>query len=153
MSTGVTAMRHLTIGRAWRLVPLAALLTGTLGGCVSSMGPISWETGYRQIEEVSPDDPDALRWAILPNTCRAGFDERGVIPLPPGCANDLNLQWMVERPEDLLRGREMGPARAGPVGAAARELLEDRERPRDRRLRLEAESQRSYGASVTTGDL
>lgn len=127
-------MRHFAIERAWRCVPLVMLLSG----CVSSMGPATWESGYRQVSVVTTEEGDALRQAILPNTCWVSPGEKGVVPLPPGCANDLNLQWMVERPRDLLRGREMGPARAGPVGAAANEYL-DSQRPRGHQHQAGAE--------------
>ncbi|MCE8033371.1 MAG: CpaD family pilus assembly protein [Halomonas sp.] len=133
----------------WRLLPLALLLSG----CVSSMGPISWDTGYRQVGDPEGQDPEALRRAIAPNTCRAAPGQAGIVPLPPGCANDLNLQAMVERPGDLLHGREMGPARGAPVAAAARERLEDRERANSRRVVLEAEARSSASRSATTGDL
>ncbi|UYG04678.1 CpaD family pilus assembly protein [Halomonas sp. LR3S48] len=142
-------MRYHTGWRTWRLLPLALLLSG----CVSSMGPISWETGYRQVSEPAGSDTEALRRSIAPNTCRVSPGQAGIVPLPPGCANDLNLQAMVERPGDLLHGREMGPARGAPVAAAARERLEDRERANSRRVVLESEARGSASRSATTGDL
>lgn len=143
-------MRELITERCWQFVPLAMLLV-LLCGCVSSMGPVSWESGYRQFETPAADDEAALRRAIVPNTCRAQPGESGVVALPAGCANDLNLQAMVVDPRDLLHGREMGPAQAGPVAAAARERLEDRERANSRRVQLESEARGPAGRSVTTG--
>ncbi|MFQ3786220.1 hypothetical protein [Halomonas sp. A29] len=142
-------MRYYTGLRPWQLLPLALLLSG----CVSSMGPISWDTGYRQVSEPEGSDTESLRRAIAPNTCRVSPGQAGIVPLPPGCANDLNLQAMVERPGDLLHGREMGPARGGPVAAAARERLEDRERANSRRVALESEARGSSSRSATTGGL
>ena len=142
-------MQHASRTAWWRLIPLSTLLSG----CVSSLGPISWETGYRQVAPDPADGEDAQRLSIVPNTCRAEPGEAGIVTLPPGCANDLNLQQMVERPSDLLHGREMGPARAAPVAAAARERLGDRERAHRRRVQLESEARSATGRSATTGDL
>lgn len=145
-------MRNLITRRSWQLAPLAMLpLLVLLGGCVSSMGPISWDSGYRQFEVPASDDEAALRQAIVPNTCRAQPGESGVVALPPGCANDLNLHAMVVDPRDLLHGSGMGPAQAGPVAAAARERLEDRDRANSRRIQLESEARGPAGRSITTG--
>ena len=43
--------------------------------------------------------------------------------LPPGCANSLNLQVMVEHQRDLVRGRRSGPPEAAPVVHAAERYL------------------------------
>ncbi|SDL86342.1 hypothetical protein SAMN05661010_02728 [Modicisalibacter muralis] len=136
----------------WRLLPLLALLTG----CQSALGPMSWETGYRQVGAVGgplPGSEGMQRQLIVPNTCQAEPDQSGIIELPPGCANDLNLQLMVEHPGDLLHGQEMGPARAGPVARAAHEQLNGRKRANERRRRLEEEASGSMSGYATTGDL
>lgn len=138
--------------RLWPLLPLLALLAG----CESALGPMSWETGYRQVS--AADGPlrgseGSQRQLIVPNTCQTRPDQSGIVALPSGCANDLNLQLMVERPSDLIRGREMGPAPAAPVANAARERLDNRERANDRRLRLEEEARGSAGGYATTSDL
>jgi len=66
--------------------------------------------------------------------------------LAPGCANDANLVQMVERREDLLRGRATGPTLAEPVGRAALDYLRGvrTDEQRDRR--------REQAAQVETGD-
>ncbi len=142
-------MKHACRTAWWRLIPLSMLL----GGCASSLGPISWETGYRQVAEDPADGDAAQRLAIVPNTCRVQPDQTGIVTLPSGCANDLNLQRMVERPDDLLQGREMGPASAAPVAAAARERLGKREQANSRRVQLESEARSATGGSATSGDL
>lgn len=49
--------------------------------------------------------------------------------LPPGCANAYNLQRMAESQRDLIEGRRMGPAAAGPTVRAARQYLYGNEAP------------------------
>jgi len=63
--------------------------------------------------------------------------------LPPGCANALNLAEMVEDQNDLIRGREMGPAFVAPAAAAVERYLgvrEEKVEQEDRRKQLERES-------------
>lgn len=133
-----------------RLGPCLALLL--LTGCQSSMGPMSWTTGYRQVMPTS--GASAPRAAtIVPNLCQTQPDETGLVTLPPGCANDLNLQLMVVEPQDLIRGREMGPALAAPVADAANEHVHGRERARQRRQLLEQEARNAMENNATTSDL
>ena len=49
---------------------------------------------------------------VVPLAC---IERSKVYPgrLPPGCINQLNLMHMVEDPEDLLRGRNLGSGSAG----------------------------------------
>lgn len=64
--------------------------------------------------------------------------------LPPGCANDLNLARMVAHPNDLLRGRVMGPPRAAPVARAAEAAIDasgKQTAERNAAVRAESESQ------------
>ncbi|ALM53816.1 hypothetical protein [Halomonas huangheensis] len=132
----------------YTLLPLLVML----GGCNSALGPMSWQSGYRASGVAATDTRTAQLQAIAPNTCDLLSDQSGIVTLPPGCANDINLQYMVERPQDLLYGREMGPAQAQPVATAARERLTDREQSRTRsdRLREEAHGMSSY---TTTGGM
>lgn len=136
---------------------LGLLLTLTLlAGCQSSMGPMSWTSGYRQVAVATPQASSTdttSRLATLPNLCQTQPDESGQVTLPPGCANDLNLQLMVADPQDLVRGREMGPARAAPVASAARDRLDGRERANQRRAMLEDEARSAMGNTATTNGL
>lgn len=129
----------------WRLVPLLLLL----GGCSSSMGPMSWDTGY---QATGVDDNTEEGLLLAPHLCHLPATKTGIVTLPPGCANDLNLQFMVERPRDLLHGRDMGPSSAEPLARAARERLSDREHSQRRRQRLKEEA-RGGGSHATTSDM
>ncbi|MBE0398777.1 hypothetical protein EI168_01460 [Halomonas sp. FME1] len=128
-----------------RLVPLLLLL----GGCSSSMGPMSWDTGYHA---TGVDDTTEQGLLLAPHLCHLPAAKTGIVTLPPGCANDLNLQYMVERPQDLLHGRDMGPPSAEPLARAARERLSNREHSQRRRQRLE-EKVRGGGSYATTSDM
>jgi hypothetical protein len=44
--------------------------------------------------------------------------------IPPGCANNWNLQRMAERKGDLFQGRRLSPAPAAPAVKAAQKYLE-----------------------------
>lgn len=59
----------------------------------------------------------------LPQACLAHGTASQGARLPPGCANALNLLGMVANPEDLLRGRAMGPAYVAPAAAAVERYL------------------------------
>lgn len=49
--------------------------------------------------------------------------------VPPGCANNYNLQRMAERKRDLTQGRPLGPAPAAPAARAAQKYLDGRDTP------------------------
>jgi hypothetical protein len=49
--------------------------------------------------------------------------------LPPGCANAYNLMRMTEHQEDLVRGRKLGAAPAGPAVRAAQRYIYGSEGP------------------------
>jgi hypothetical protein len=61
---------------------------------------------------------------IVPDACVTPDIAADPLYLPPGCANNLNLQLMAERKSDLLRGRQTGPAMAAPVVRAARGVID-----------------------------
>lgn len=134
---------------ASRLRPCFVVLL--LAGCQSSMGPMSWDTGYRQVTTAATSAPHES--TIMPNLCQPKPDDAGRAGLPPGCANDFNLQQMVVEPQDLVRGREMGPAMGAPVADAANEYLNGRERANQRRSLLEQEARSAMGTNATTSDL
>lgn len=132
----------------WMLLPWLVVL----GGCNSALGPMTWQSGYRATAVAASDSRSDQLQAITPYTCDLFSEQKGIVTLPSGCANEINLQYMVERPQDLLYGREMGPAQAQPVANAARERLTDRERSRARSDRLREEA-RGIGSYATTGDM
>lgn len=59
----------------------------------------------------------------VPDACITPDVTEQPLYLPPGCANNLNLQMMVERPRDLVQGRQPGPAAAAPTVRAAQRYL------------------------------
>ncbi|MFE0014570.1 hypothetical protein ACFWXH_06985 [Mesorhizobium sp. NPDC059054] len=73
-------------------------------------------------DPVDDDNPPSASSASLTQISGVGSH------LPPGCANAYNLQRMVESQRDLVEGRRMGPAAAGPTARAARRYL-DGEQP------------------------
>ena len=68
--------------------------------------------GARQVQTVG-----------VPDACITPDVTEQPLYLPPGCANALNLQLMVERPRDLVQGRQPGAAEAAPAVRAARRYL------------------------------
>jgi hypothetical protein len=65
---------------------------------------------------------DGKRMVALPPECEnwSKDDEMALENQPSphfGCANARNLAAMVERPEDLIAGRAMGPSNGGVAGA------------------------------------
>ncbi|ART62105.1 hypothetical protein [Kushneria marisflavi] len=123
-----------------------------LAGCQSTLGPMSWTSGYREVDVLGPART-VQRTMAIPNLCQAPSEASGEITLPPGCANDLNLSLMVANPRDLTRGQPMGEAMAAPVANAARERLNDRDRANERRTRLESEARSAGGLNATTDGL
>lgn len=138
------------LSMALRLSPILAFVA--LAGCQSTLGPMSWTSGYREVDVLGPAQTVQQTMAI-PNLCQAPPEASGQITLPPGCANDLNLSLMVANPGDLTRGQPMGEAMAAPVASAARERLNDRERANERRARLENEARSARGLNATTDGL
>ena len=137
---------------------LVAMIVAALGGCVPPpKSSVSWSGGYAPVSDSRAETSgvSGVRHAeIIPRKCAlANYQNPPDLP-PAGCANDLNLQRMVERPSDLLRGREMGPPRAAPVAAAARERLENtRQQANERRVRLEEESREQMQQFAPTGNM
>jgi hypothetical protein len=109
-------------------------LVAILSGCATELESPHYSAGF----EVNL--PGETR--PFPDACLAIADAREGAPrLPTGCANALNLQRMVERPDDLRRGRDTGPSFAAPVAQAAERYLRgDNEDERERSRRLEQES-------------
>ncbi|MCG6539759.1 hypothetical protein MCB86_06675 [Pseudomonas sp. KSR10] len=108
-------------------------LVAMLGGCATELDSPHYSAGF------DVDLPGDSR--PFPDTCLAIANGTNSPRLPVGCANALNLQRMVERPDDLRRGRDTGPSFAAPVAQAAERYLRgDNEDERERSRRLEQES-------------
>lgn len=61
---------------------------------------------------------------MVPDACVTPDVAADPLYLPPGCANNLNLQQMAANPSDLMRGRTTGPAMAAPQARAARQVID-----------------------------
>lgn len=102
-----------------------SILTGCMAMSVQDR-PNAWLAGYSYSSDIHMDGDvtvDSSAEFITPLKCHPDEGYTSSQTLPLGCAIDKNLQHMVERPIDLIRGQDMGPARAGPVAAAARQRL------------------------------
>ena len=67
-----------------------------------------------------------LQDVILPEACLSSDGWPASFLPPAGCSQALALVQMVDDPEDLLRGREMGPALSETAARAAARHLERR---------------------------
>lgn len=112
---------HLTLG-------LAAIL---LSGCQNSAerDPLPYSPNYHVAAASSSgavrkgyERQEAGR--LVPDACVTPDVTEDPLYLPPGCANNMNLQLMVERESDLVHGRKTGPAMAAPVVRAARNSID-----------------------------
>ncbi len=116
-----------------------------ISACQTELHAPSYSPGYQTIVDANGQT------LLVPDACRRvteeghAVDERELLPLPPGCANNANLLQMVERRGDLLRGRQTGPTLAAPVGRAAQSYLEGFETDEKRRRRQEQAAQSDTG--------
>ena len=143
---------------------LFAMLLGLLlTGCLHD--PLPYSPNYSDITLTDPADAPApagsahkkhraarnARQAptvLVPDACITPDVAEQPLYLPPGCANNLNLQVMVERPKDLVRGRQPGPAAAAPAVRAAQRYLYGGTEAERRSGRLE--TPREQSAPTTT---
>lgn len=106
-----------------------------LSGCLPHE-PLPYSPNYSRItlidESKAPVEPGRVHktrrahqaTAVgVPDACITPDVTEQPLYLPPGCANNLNLQLMVERPRDLVQGRQPGPAAAAPAARAAERYL------------------------------
>lgn len=114
-----------------------------LGACQTTLEQPHYASGYRTVTDAEG------RARLVPEACLAAavtVDDGAREPmLPPGCANSFNLLQMVERQQDLQRGRASGPAMAAPVGRAAQLYQEGYESAEQRRRWQEQSAQTSTG--------
>ncbi|PRD54995.1 hypothetical protein DEV92_107180 [Phyllobacterium myrsinacearum] len=68
------------------------------------------------------DKPAAT--VLVPDACITPDTADQPVYLPSGCSNNLNLQLMVVRKQDLTQGHQMGPAMAAPVARAAQDYMD-----------------------------
>jgi hypothetical protein len=91
---------------------------------------------YHYVPVVSPypsyGPPTRTHYALLPDACLVPdpTDPMFVGPhIPPGCANAHNLEFMVERKQDLLKGRALGAAPGVTSARAAEKYLYGEQKP------------------------
>lgn len=82
--------------------------------------PVNADAHQRHRGKISKDYDAKVETTLVPDACITPDTAEQALYLPSGCASNLNLQLMAYRKQDLLRGREMGPAMAEPVARAAR---------------------------------
>ncbi|MGM3388671.1 hypothetical protein KXR94_13580 [Stutzerimonas stutzeri] len=121
-------------------VASVVLFGALLAGCQTHLEPREYPKGYGTLTGTDG------RTLLVPQACLEPVvldqPSDGSAPmLPPGCANSLNLLQMVERREDLLEGRQTGPAMAAPVGRAAQLYLNGVQTEEQRRRQQEQQSQ------------
>ncbi|HEY7644804.1 MAG TPA: hypothetical protein VH858_07185 [Hyphomicrobiales bacterium] len=102
----------------------AALSTLALAGCYekeaeAQLAPPNYSPRYTHVTRVAPDG--RTKQVLVPEACLGAGDP--ALP-PPGCANNANLQRMVERKSDLTYGRPLGPAPAAPAARAAQDYID-----------------------------
>ena len=117
---------------------LVALSLGLLlGGCMHE--PLPYSPHYSNVTLTGPaaapvpprgphkgrraPGPGQAQTVLVPDACVTPDVAEQPVYLPPGCANNLNLQIMIEQPRDLQRGRQPGPAAAAPSVRAAQRYL------------------------------
>lgn len=98
----------------------AALAVLTVTACAPL--PPEYSPHYVQVPVESQKRPGKVHYELVPEACLnpdPSDTGLGGPRLPPGCANNANLLAMVERKKDLVTGRKLGPAPAGPSARAA----------------------------------
>lgn len=120
-----------------KLVFCSAILTSTLmlGGCYENgrqlaNDPPEYSPNYTYLNVVSENG--RTKRVLVPEACLTedGFPDTGAPRrLPPGCANNYNLQRMAERKRDLTRGRPLAPAPAAPAARAAQNYIDGKREP------------------------
>jgi type IV pilus biogenesis protein CpaD/CtpE len=122
-------------------IGLAAL---ALAGCqnhrVAERDPLPYSPNYHVAKASGPvrKGYDTQSGRLVPDACVTPDVTEDPMYLPPGCANNVNLQMMVERESDLVQGRQTGPAMAEPVVRAARRVI-DGTTPEQQRSARESE--------------
>lgn len=106
-----------------------------LGGCATELDTPDDSLDYLMLRE----DPSTGAARTLPMACTGGDNPAGHARLPVGCANALNLQRMVQNPNDVHQGQTMGPTLAAPVGRAAQYYLLGETADLERKRALERE--------------
>lgn len=97
----------------------------------ASLVPPDYSPNYTRVNMVSEDGRE--KRVLVPEACLTQDDQSpadtGAQRVPPGCANNYNLQRMAERKRDLTKGRPLGAAPAAPAARAAQGYIDGRDKP------------------------
>ena len=93
-----------------------------------SLAPPDYSPQFTKVAVVRDDGRE--KHVLVPEACLSPGDQSpadyGPERLPPGCANNYNLQKMAARKRDLVKGRPLGPAPAAPAARAAQQYIDGR---------------------------
>lgn len=107
-----------------RLLSHVSLAVAALGlvGCQTGpeRDPLPYSPHYHLVGSHSA----GTKPLMLSDACATPDVTSDALYLPPGCANAVNLQMMVERESDLAHGRRTGAAMAATVARPARRLID-----------------------------
>jgi hypothetical protein len=113
----------------------AATLAMMLAGCVHtpipdySEVPPDYSHRYTSVAVLTPSGRE--KRVLVPEACLTpdlvSPAEIGAPRIPPGCANNYNIQQMAERKRDLTQGRKLDKAPAAPVARAAQRYLDGKD--------------------------
>jgi hypothetical protein len=118
-----------------RYTALAAVVL-TFGACrdevpEASLVPPDYSPNYTHVHVVSEDGRQ--KRILVPEACLTPDEQSpadtGPERVPPGCANNYNLQRMAERKRDVIHGRRPDPAPAAPAARAAQRYIDGRDKP------------------------
>ena len=88
--------------------------------------PPDYSPDYSYVNLVSDDG--RTKRVLVPEACLRAEEpspaDTGPPRIPPGCANNYNLQRMVEQKRDLTKGRPLAPAAGAPAARAAQNYID-----------------------------
>jgi len=112
---------------------LVALILAGCQNTTAERDPLPYSPNYHMADTGGPvrKGYETRSGRLVPDACVTPDVAADPLYLPPGCANNVNLQMMVEREGDLVRGRDTGPAMAAPAARAARRVIDGNNQARD----------------------
>jgi hypothetical protein len=115
--------REMTMPRLRRLSACLAVSLLPLAACAQL--PPDYSPNYVYVPVAEPGHPNRVHRVLMPEACLVADPTDGLLGprVPPGCANNANLLAMVERKQDVVRGRNLGPAPAAPSARAAQKYI------------------------------
>ena len=115
----------------------AATLAMMLAGCMHtpfpdySEVPPDYSHRYTSVAVLTPSGRE--KRVLVPEACitpdKVSEADIGEPRIPPGCANNYNIQQMAARKRDLTQGRKLDKAPGAPVARAAQRYLDGKDAP------------------------